>query len=393
MKPHAPSDTLDIFLEPTNRRSNPRLSRPRRNSESSVTEKKPLSPEEERKRRERKHGSREHRSKDSKGRPIPPPSSGKIPNRRLDVIDKLDVTSIFGTGGKRRVALEREETKVLTVFHHDGPFDACNPARNRKGSSRAPMAAFPKDSANNVLGGSGPLKKNIDIEQFHGRLPDSFGDFAAPAGRKNSSNQMEQFVGYSRGPVPNAKRESVLNTNANIEPVHGDESLGLGTSTFLEGAPAARVTIQRRESEAEEYSGLSRKKSLVQKIRGVSNSRSMRNHELGSPAARWEQNISPDPTQTQSTGNLTKITEQNPFFQDYDAEYEKKGASVRMAEEQRQEVDSSRVVRDDLKPMGDDLHRTVTETSTTGADEGKSGGGFLNRVKSLRSKKRPERKE
>ena len=65
-----------------------------------MIEKKPMSAEEERKRRERKHGSREHRSKDSKGRPIPPPSAGKVPNRRLDIIDKLDVTSIFGTGGK-----------------------------------------------------------------------------------------------------------------------------------------------------------------------------------------------------------------------------------------------------------------------------------------------------
>src|ERR1700736_3612880 len=32
-----------------------------------------------------------------------------------------------------------------SVFHHDGPFDACNPHRNRAGSKRAPMQAFPKD--------------------------------------------------------------------------------------------------------------------------------------------------------------------------------------------------------------------------------------------------------
>ena len=109
MKPHAPSNGPDIFIDPTGRRPNPRSSRPRRNSESSVVEKRPLSPEEERKRRERKHGSREHRTKDSKGRPIPPPSAGKVPSRRLDIIDKLDVTSIFGTGGKSKAIKLEEE--------------------------------------------------------------------------------------------------------------------------------------------------------------------------------------------------------------------------------------------------------------------------------------------
>lgn len=83
---------LDIFADPPTNRSRER--RPRRNSESSVRDRKVLDPEEEKKRREK----RETRYKDGK-RSGSTSKSGK-PNRRLDVIDKLDVTSIYGTGRK-----------------------------------------------------------------------------------------------------------------------------------------------------------------------------------------------------------------------------------------------------------------------------------------------------
>lgn len=56
---------------------------------------KHLDPEEERRRRERKHREREGRHRDGKHR-----SSRRSPNYKLDVIDKLDVTSIYGTGCK-----------------------------------------------------------------------------------------------------------------------------------------------------------------------------------------------------------------------------------------------------------------------------------------------------
>ena len=99
-KPSGRNETLDIFADPPTRR--PPGTRPRRNSDGSIVEKKSLSPEEEAKRRERRHREREHRHKDSKGRPVP--SKGKTLSRRLDVIDKLDVTSIFGTGGEGQFA-------------------------------------------------------------------------------------------------------------------------------------------------------------------------------------------------------------------------------------------------------------------------------------------------
>ena len=233
------------------------------------------------------------------------------------------------------------------------------------------MAAFPKDSANNALGGSGPVNKNIDLQQYHGHQPDSFRDFnaAAPGGR----------------PDPRANGH-FINANSKVDPVHGDESLGLGTSTFLEGAPAARTAIERRNSEedANEEIGISRKKSLARRIRGGSNSRSRGPGEgPASPGARFERTISPDGIQ--SAGGLPRINEKNPFFQNYDQEYEKKGESIRVAQQERSGSDLESTRPSDV------LKRTMTEGSAGFDSDGKNGGGFLSRVRSLRKNKpRPE---
>lgn len=61
---------------------------------------KPLDPEDEKRRRERRHREREARHRDGKSR-----SSKKTPSHRLDIIDKLDVTSIYGTGCKIHLLL------------------------------------------------------------------------------------------------------------------------------------------------------------------------------------------------------------------------------------------------------------------------------------------------
>ena len=96
------SEVLDIFADPAETsRSHDR--RPKHDSGSSVTDRngKPLQPEEERRRRERRRREVRHRERDSSGRPIPSAGPrGKKPSHRLDVIDKLDVTSIYGTGCK-----------------------------------------------------------------------------------------------------------------------------------------------------------------------------------------------------------------------------------------------------------------------------------------------------
>ncbi|OAA61636.1 Pal1 cell morphology [Niveomyces insectorum RCEF 264] len=208
--------------------------RPRRNSESSVAgdNDKTLS-----------KGDKVLRDVRRREQELRERGAARAISRRNDIIDQMDASSIFGT-----------------VFHHDGPFDALNPHRNRKNSRRAPMQAFPKDSLNNVLGGSGPVNKHPDHRTLMGHNDDeAFRDFSGSrpeADKAFSSSRMAVFVDPFQSALP----------------LHGDQSLGLGTSTFLEGTPAARTAIQRREAErSQDYqeNSLQRKKSLAQRFRSI----------------------------------------------------------------------------------------------------------------------------
>ncbi|KAJ5181429.1 hypothetical protein N7449_011576 [Penicillium cf. viridicatum] len=321
-------DPLDIFADPptssqTVKEKAPR--RPRRNSESSVMDRgsKLLDvDDDEKRRRERRHRERSGRSKDGKSR------SGRK-DRRLDIIDKLDVTSIYGTG----------------MFHHDGPFDACNPHRNRRGVRTAPMQAFPKGSTNMALGGAGPNNSNIDLNLFHGRMEEGHNDFST-AGRRNAE------TGF-------------MDPTARVDPIHGPQSMGLGTSTFLDGAPASRSAMARRESENESgltpNGGLARKKSLAQRLRG----RGAGPGRMASP-----------------TDNFPR----NPYFQEeeYEEEWDKKGSSIEAR------LDGGRV-RSSSSPK--QMERKITNDrpyEESRLNPG-AGGGFLNRMKSLR-KPKPERR-
>lgn len=87
----APQAELDIFADNFELKKPIQNSRqPRRNSESSIRDKPAMDPEEEKRRKDRKY--RESKRVGTK--------SGR-PNKKLDVIDKLDVTSIYGTGCTR----------------------------------------------------------------------------------------------------------------------------------------------------------------------------------------------------------------------------------------------------------------------------------------------------
>ncbi|KAL8759284.1 MAG: hypothetical protein Q9184_003669 [Pyrenodesmia sp. 2 TL-2023] len=385
--------TLDIFADPPE----PRRHRLRRNSDSSIASKTFVS-EEERKRRERRHKEREAR-KEGKPRPNGTSSKSKKPNQRLDIIDSLDVTSIYGTG----------------LFHHDGPFDACNPHRNRKGAKVAPMQAFAKDSINNSLGGSGPVNKDLDLNQFHGRGAEGFTDFSTSAAATLMS-EPEPYAGASaptrRGPGvrPGVDLTTSYNPIDRVEPVHGDESLGLGTSTFLDGAPAPRAAIQRRESESEGFNGgggLGRKRSLVQKIRGISNSNRNYDRPPGrgrSPDGIYERTVTPtSPGEMQSGGGMRKIRETKPSFSDYDEAYEKKGQKIQIAKEQNRiegGIPTRGLSSQKRGPPPSILERRVTHDGAgAGAGVGVDGEakkeGFLSRVRSLKGGKRarPERRE
>ncbi|KAL8806850.1 MAG: hypothetical protein Q9182_001110 [Xanthomendoza sp. 2 TL-2023] len=391
-KLRSPPQGQDIFADPPEPRR-----RLRRNSDSSIAS-RTLGSEEDRRRRERRQKERDAREarKDGKLKPHATSSRSKKPNQSLDIIDSLDVTSIYGTG----------------LFHHDGPFDACNPHRNRKGAKVAPMQAFAKDSINNTIGGSGPVHKDLDLNQFHGRGAEGFTDFST-SGANNLAGEPESYAGASapirRGPGirPGVDRTTSYNPTSLVEPVHGDESLGLGTSTFLEGTPAARAAIVRRESDSEGFSGgggLGRKKSLVQKIRGISNANRTFDRPAGrvtSPDAAYERTTSPtSPGEVQSGGGMRKIRDTKPFFDDYDDAYEKKGQKIQIAEEQnRVEGGGAReraVSSPKRRPVPGLLERRVTHDGAGGgADAEVKKEGFLSRVKSLKGGKRarPERRE
>ena len=282
------------------------------------------------------------------------------------------------------------------------------------------MQAFPKDSANNALGGSGPVHKNIDFAQFHGRGAEGFTDYST-SGVNNVITEPEPYAGSSAPPMragpgvrPGVDRTTSFNPTAKVEQVHGDESMGLGTSTFLEGAPASRTAIQRRQSESEHHggvfgggSGLGRKKSLVQKIKGISNS----GRGAGAAGRRTSPDSGPKHTITPTSptfapapnaGELRRPHENqdmNPFVSEYDDAHEKSRARIQTAEAQNGVYGSGRsraMSSPKRSVMTGLLERRVTNDGTGIVDgETKSGGGFLSRVKSLKGgrRARPERRE
>jgi len=254
------------------------------------------------------------------------------------------------------------------------------------------MQAFPEGSANMALGGAGPLRSRIDLDKFHGRGEDAFADYA----------------------VTRKADTTIVNPHDRVEPVHGNETEGLGTSTFLDGAPASRAALQRRESEDPTQmeggamgGGLTRKQSIVQRFRGMSNSRRGGPAGLRSPEARYNDAFESSPPRygsgkAVSAGGparavYTKENEINPFDNDYDTAFEKKGAEIRTVEQQGGLAP---------RPSSNGLTRSVTTDSPAVrgssneedrplAASSSGGGGFLSRMKSLKGGRRvrPERRD
>lgn len=291
------------------------------------------------------------------------------------------------------------------------------------------MQAFAKDSANMAIGGSGPVHKNIDFNQFHGRGAEGFTDFAASGTNPVDNARYDPYVGPAAGPRAGerpARRNGSFDPGARVEQLHGEESLGLGTSTFLDGAPAPRAVVQRRESETEASpfsmngGGLGRKRSLAQKIRGINNSRSGGGRMINPEAVglRNGGTTTSPPNETQSAGGMSRVGEgrfdKNPFFNDYDDAYEKKGAKIQIAEELNrtersgsigggeEDINAAAAASARTRAMsspkrnggGLGLERRITNDGTLGGS-GESnglgtgaGGGFLSRVKSLKGGKR-----
>ncbi len=104
-KPRGPNGENNVFADPSDKS---RERRPRRNSDTSIREKtnKLLDPNDDRRRRERRQ-----RDPRRDGKP-------RGPNRCLDVIDKLDVTSIYGTGRELIWRCNSDDMLTAAVFHH-----------------------------------------------------------------------------------------------------------------------------------------------------------------------------------------------------------------------------------------------------------------------------------
>ena len=243
------------------------------------------------------------------------------------------------------------------------------------------MQAFPKDSLNNVLGGGGPINKKPNHAAFLGNNDEeAFKDYSKGGAGFNG------YEPYSNGAIrpEQSKQElSVQSATTRIEPIHGEETLGLGTSTFLEGAPASRTAMQRRESEqaTQTEGGLSRKKSLAQKIRGINNNR----RDYG-PSGRI---TSPDGVYNSTSPEIRTPggtrTETNPFFNEFSNGDDGKNESITIVEPERQ-PGHGRAPSSPRRGFGDRLERRVTSDGSAGSDQPAKvgGGGFLSRVKSLK---------
>lgn len=307
------------------------------------------------------------------------PSRPTRPSRRMDIIDQLDATSIYGTGRMWRSLLFKLNltSRVLTVdivFHHDGPFDALNPHRNRNSSRRAPMQAFPKDSLNNSIGGSGPLNKAPDHATFMGQGgTEAFRDFAASGKNRN---------GLAPGGAP------IFDPGSRGDIIHGDESYGLGTSTFLEGTPAARTAIARSEAEQAQQvmeGGLQRKKSLAQRIRHINKGPRgdfAPSGRLTNPDAPYTRR-SPDGPATGGSG----ASEGNPFFSEFSKGED--NINVRPRNGAMSPNSPPPPVPRRGSSGGALERRATTDATMSGEEVPAKPSGFLGRMKSLKGGRKP----
>jgi hypothetical protein len=248
------------------------------------------------------------------------------------------------------------------------------------------MQAFPKDSLNNSLGGSGPLNARPDHATFLGNNNDeAFNDYSTGKGLGDPTS-------FAGNPLPRAKGDPpVFDPTSRGSVLHGDETLGLGTSTFLEGTPAARTAIQKREEErAVEImnEGLQRKKSLAQRIRNIN--RPPRGFDpsgrMTNPEGVYSSRRSPSGSYMPTSASIGN--ERNPFFQEYESG---KGGEESISVRRRDESRSPTSPRGGSNGL---TRRATHDSAMNGPDDGgqynkqQQGGGLLARVKSLKGGKR-----
>lgn len=229
------------------------------------------------------------------------------------------------------------------------------------------MQAFPEGSLNNTIGGVGPLNSRPDHSAFLGRGDDeAFMEWSRSGkdGSEYSHKETPVFDPLSRGTI-----------------LHGDQSLGLGTSTFLEGTPAARTAIQKSEEERAleaQSEGLQRKKSLAHRIRNINRgnrdfqpSGRLTNPETGTGQRRSPSNSGP------ASASLTE----RPFFSEYGSGKGEDEFTVRKTDTNGSNPSPS------SPKSGPGLERRSTTDATGSDDVQPKASGILGRMKSLKGRR------
>lgn len=184
-----------------------------------------------------------HRRKTSKEKSSDKTSQKKNVPKNIDTIDKLDVTGLFGG-----------------AFHHDGPFDACTPHRN-KNNKVAPVLAFPLDGPNSTISGTTKTKCAMNVVFGRDDIDDDDTYIYHPSKLMSDSNSSINTLDA----IKPSNNITQFDAKTKTELVHGPITQGLGSTTFLDGAPAAPAAIRDNKLHKNQ-SGLQRKKSITQKL-------------------------------------------------------------------------------------------------------------------------------
>lgn len=212
------------------------------------------------------------------------------------------------------------------------------------------------------MGGSGPLNKRPDHKTFMG------------------NNDGDATADYGVAAAPLKPDVAMFDPHQRASVIHGDESVGLGTSTFLEGTPAAKAAVEKAQQESsvdvEDNGGLGRKQSVFR--RALASKREGRGGGF-SASGRMTNPEGVYYRDRPSGGSLSSPRgETNPFFNEYEPN---KGGEEQLSVRRtsgNNPTDSKAAVPGSLE------RRATTESFEQQQQQPKPKMGLLGRMKSLK---------
>ncbi|GMM58797.1 Pal1 protein [Maudiozyma humilis] len=267
--------------------------------------------------------------------------SKMVPAKNVDTIDKLDVTGLFGGS-----------------FHHDGPFDACTPHRN-KNNKAAPVMAFPADGPNSTIGGT--FRKMSALDQIYGVDDADFDMYQHSSGRNASKDAIRTNVDDLRQ----------VDAKSKAEKVHGPTTYGLGSTTFLDGAPAPAASSNT----------LGRGKSMSYRQTSFNSNTT----SPGSPGIRRNMTVSSRPTNRYGSGSSDSMGFARPTAARSGSGPELTKTEVSFSTRERGAGDRSFGDDEDDVYLGSPGNSSGGVRFDSGAKKSSGrGNSFLKRVKSLK---------